>query len=296
MGDADHGYHSKVAEEMHWLLDTFPGYWNWFIYSNYIGSMQVQEVQDIDPDWVAQGGSVNAKNAALRQSLTAFIREEVGDRDDLFERLVPKYPPMTRRLVIDNEFYKSLRRDNVELVSGGIREITEDGIVSDDGGFHAADLIVLSAGFKVSQYLWPVAYAGRNGVTLETAWAKDGARAYLSVAMPDFPNFFMFYGPTSQVRGGSFHSWQEVMTRYVCQLIVGMIEKGKDTVEVKRDVFQTYNDAMDARYEGMLWRPENGGLGYFFNEHGRLITNMPWTTDEFYAWVKAADPDDFHFT
>ena len=288
-----HGYHSRVTSEKHWLLRNFPGYWNWFIYSNYIGSMQVQQVQDIDPEWEAKGGQINQKNALLRQRLTEFIRSEVGDRDDLFQKLVPDYPPMGRRLVIDNAFYKTLLRENVALVTTGIREINATGIVTSDGKQHDHDLIVLGAGFKVSQYLWPVTYSGRGGLTIQEAWAKDGARAYLSVTMPDFPNFFMYYGPTSGVRGGSFHSWTEVTTRYICQLVVSMIEQGKRSVEVKRDVFQIYNDAMDAEFTKMLWSPKGGGNGYFFNEHGRVITNMPWSTDNFYARVKKADVENF---
>ena len=257
--------------------------------------MQVQRVQDVDPAWEAKGGQVNEKNALLRQRLTDFIRSEVGDRDDLFEKLVPKYPPMGRRLVIDNAFYKTLLQPNVDLVTTGIRAVNATGIVTNDGKQHDHDLIVLGAGFKVSQYLWPVTYTGRGGLTAEKAWSKDGARAYLSITMPDFPNFFMFYGPTAGVRGGSFHSWTEVTTRYICQLIVALVERGKQTVEVKRDAFQTYNDAMDVEFTKMLYTQKDGGAGYFFNEHGRVITNMPWSTDNFYARVKQADVENFVF-
>lgn len=290
-----HGYHDRVPEEHHWLLDNFPGYWNWFIYSNYIGSMQVQHLQTVDPEWQANGGRINEKNDALRARLTEFIRTETSDRPDLFDKLVPKYAPLGRRLVIDNGWYKTLVRDNVELVTTGIDRITPTGILDADGQQRDVDLIILSAGFQVSRYLFPINYTGRNGVTVEQAWAKDGARAYVSTTMPDFPNFFMFYGPTSGVRGGSFHSWIEVFTRYVCGLVVHMIEEGHAEVEVRRDVFENYNQAMDAQMPHLLWTLADGGKGYFYNEHGRVVTNMPWTTDEFYAFVRRADPHNYVF-
>ena len=290
------GYHDKVSEEKHWLLDNFPGYWNWFIYSNYIGSMQVQKLQDIDPDWEASGGRVNERNDALTARLKAFIRQEVGDRDDLYEKLVPKYAPMVRRLVMDNGFYKSLTRDNVDLNADGIEEITATGILDKQGVHHEYDLIVLCAGFQVSKYLWPVEYTGRDGITLEKAWEHDGARAYLSITMPNFPNMFMYYGPTAQVRGGSFHSWTEVTTRYICGLIVEMVEQGRASIEPKKEAFDAYNDKMDAEYPKLLWRPDNGGNGYFFNEHGRVITNMPFSTDYFYSRIQKADPENFEFS
>lgn len=290
-----HGYHDRVPDEHHWLLNNFPGYWNWFVYSNYIGSMQVQKLQTVDPQWHTKGGGVNEKNDALRARLTDFIRSETADRPDLFDKLLPKYAPLGRRLVIDNGWYKTLVRDNVELVTAGIDRITPTGILAADGEQHDVDLIVLSAGFQVSRYLYPINYKGRNGVTVENAWSKDGARAYLSMAMPDFPNFFMFYGPTSGPRGGSFHSWIEVFTRYVSGLVVHMIEHGHAEIEVRRDVFEKYNSDMDAESSNLLWTQEDGGNGYFFNEHGRVVTNMPWSTDAFYEFVRRPDPENYVF-
>ncbi len=291
-----HGYHDTVSEEKHWLLDNMPGYWNWFIYSNYIGSMQVQNVQTIDPEWVANGGRVNAKNTAMAETLKKYIRSQVGDRDDLYEKLVPDYPPMGRRLVIDNGWYKTLTRDNVDLVTEGIQEITETGIITTTGEELDLDMIILGAGFKVSEYLWPVNYVGRDNTTLEDLWSEDGARAYLSISMPKFPNFFMYYGPTSQVRGGSFHSWTEVTTRYITELVVSMLESGKSTVEPKQEVFEKYNADLDAAMKKMLWTRENGGDGYFFNHHGRVVTNMPWSTDKFYELIRSGDPENFDFS
>lgn len=88
------------------------------------------------------------------------------------------------------------------------------------------DLIVLGAGFKVSSYFWPARYTGRNRITLEKLWEKDGARSYLGMCMPSFPNFFSLYGPNHQPRGGSLPSFAEIWARFMVQGVVGMIEKG----------------------------------------------------------------------
>lgn len=289
-----HGYHERVCEDKRWLLDNFPGYCNWFLYSHHVGSLQKQEMETLDPEWIAKGGRVNERNHRLATALTEFIRGKVGARDDLLRKLIPTHPPLARRLVIDNAWYDALIRDNVELVAGGVQRITANSVIAEDGSEHPCDLIVLSAGFKVSRYLWPVNYQGRNGVGVQDAWNKDGARAYLTMTLPGFPNFFMLYGPNAGVRGGSFHSWIEIFMRYIGELLVKMLEDGKSEIEVRREAFEDYNARMDAEMAAVLWHTEGQG-GYFVNEHGRVGTQMPWKADRFYELVRKSDPQNFLF-
>jgi 4-hydroxyacetophenone monooxygenase len=288
------GYHDHVSEDKRWLLDHFPGYWNWFLYSHYVGSLQKQEMEALDPEWIAAGGRVNERNQKLATALTEFVRSKVGDREELLNSLIPDHPPLARRLVIDNAWYEALMRENVELVTDGIELIGPDCIIDRNGRRHPCDLIVLSAGFKVSKYLWPVDYRGRNGLSVQDAWSKDGARAYLTMSMPDFPNFFLLYGPNSGVRGGSFHSWVEIFMRYIGELLVKMLDGGKREIEVRRDAFENYNAGMDEALKQLLWQTEGKG-GYFLNEYGRVGTQMPWTADQFYELVRKSDPQNYVF-
>ena len=288
-------YHAQVSAEHRWLLDTMPGYWNWYNYSTLVNSTQTNVLQELDHDWIANGGRVNERNEMFARDLRHFIRSKVGDRDDLFEKLLPNHPPLARRLVVDNGFYDSLLRENVELVTDSIDRINEHGIVTKDGRERRFDLIVLGAGFKVSQYLWPVPYVGRNGVTLEDLWAADGARAYKGVTMPGFPNFFMFYGPNSQARGGGFHTWAELVARYICASVVDMVERGATSIEVRQDAFATYNAALDEANQQLLWETE-GRDGYFVNQHGRVGTQMPWRVPEFFDMIRTSEPESYVFT
>ncbi|WP_195908552.1 NAD(P)/FAD-dependent oxidoreductase [Novosphingobium sp. Gsoil 351] len=287
------GYRNPVSPETRWLLDTLPGYANWFCYSHHVAQMQSQNLHEIDPVWQARGGQVNEKNEQLREGLLRYVSRKVGHRPDLMAKVVPDYAPMARRLVVDNGWYDTLLRDNVTLETSGIERFTPRGIVSRDGRETCLDLVIVGAGFKVSQYLWPVAYAGRDGANLDDLWARDGARAYLTVALPGFPNFFMLYGPNAGVRAGSFHSWMEILTRYICNALVGMIERGASTIEVRREAFDAYNRDLDAAMARMLWESEKGGGGYYVNAFGRSGVQMPWTLGEFYARVKTPNLDDF---
>ncbi|MEH6519375.1 MAG: NAD(P)/FAD-dependent oxidoreductase [Halioglobus sp.] len=288
------GYKAEVSEEKQWLLDNMPGYWNWFIHSSYVAELQIQDLQMVDQAWEANGGRVNKKNDLLAESLTQYIREKVGSRDDLFEKLVPKHAPLARRLVIDSGWYDALIQDNVELVTDDIDRFTANGIVTTDGKEREFDLIILSAGFQVSKYLWPVDYVGRNGATLEELWDKDGARAHMSITMPGFPNFFMMYGPNGNGRSGGFHSWSEMISRYICSLITEMVEEGASDVEVTREAFNTYNEDMDEAMKNLLWESQ-GQDGYYTNEEGRSGVNMPWTVHDFYEMIRQPDLEQYKF-
>ncbi|MEM8981811.1 MAG: NAD(P)/FAD-dependent oxidoreductase [Pseudomonadota bacterium] len=286
------GYRSKISSAKRWLLDNMPGYHNWFTYLNYYAELQMQDFQEVDEAWVAKGGHVNEKNAAFAQSLTEMIRQKVGDRDDLFEKLVPNVVPMARRLVIDNDWYQTAMRDNVSIETGGIQAITEKGIRTNDGVEHEYDLIVLSAGFDVSRYLLPAEYEGVDGVTLDDLWSKDGARAFKGITLPGFPNFFMMYGPNGQARIGSFHSWAENFSRYIAGLLVYMLEQGGDSLCVTRSAYDTYNANMDEAMKGLLWETETGN-GYYVNQHGRSGVNMPWSVHDFYTMIQHIDPENY---
>jgi 4-hydroxyacetophenone monooxygenase len=284
-------YRGEVGPHMRWLFDNMPYYWNWYSYASYFTGQQLQGLQTYDREWMKAGGGINQRNDGVRANLTEYIRSKVGHDPELFAKVLPKHAPLIRRLVVDNGFYDTLNQDNVELVTEGIERITKKGIVTKDGIEREFDLIVLGAGFKVSQYLWPVQYVGRNGATLEESWKKDGARSYLGAVMPGFPNLFMFYGPNGQPRSGGFYSWAEIWARYVCGAIVSMIEGDSKSMEVRKEVFDDYNARLDEANKNLIW--EADGHSYYVNEHGRSGINMPWTTTEYHAMVLKPNLDDY---
>lgn len=286
-------YRAPIAEERRWLFENMPAYSNWNRYSFVDASVRAQPFQDLDPEWQANGGFVNEKNDQLRAMLIAMIENKMADKPELIPHLIPEFAPLSRRIVVDNGFYDTLLEDHVELEVTGISHMTENGIVSKDGVEREFDLIILAAGFEVEKYLHPVNYTGRDGTTLEKRWAKDGARAHLTMTLPGFPNFFMMYGPNAGVRAGSFHSSVEMLSRYICGVITSMIERKADSVEVREDVYLDYNKRLDEGMTRKLWEQEKGGNSYYLNSHGKSGVNMPWDLFEFYDFIRKPDQDEF---
>ncbi|RDW58498.1 hypothetical protein BP5796_12428 [Coleophoma crateriformis] len=265
-------------------------YWNWYCYANFFKSLGFTTLQSFDEAWRAKRGSISERNDNIRKALVEYYREYFTDRPDLVRKIMSTHAPQVRRKVVDNSFYSIIKQENVDRVTEIIDCITETGTKTKDCTERKFDMIVLG-GFKVSHYFWPLDYKGRDGMTLKKAWQKDGARSYLGMTMPQYPHFFSFYGPNHQPRAGSLHSFGERWARYVVSAIVGMIEEGYSSIEIKKEVFDEYNARLDAGNKNLIW--ESGGSGYFVNQHGRQAVNMPWTNAEYHPMVRKVNFDDF---
>jgi 4-hydroxyacetophenone monooxygenase len=289
-------YGKAVEPEIRWLLDNFPGYWNWWRYMAIAALFQTHRFLVADEEWKAQGGKFNPLNDKMRDDLTAYIKAQTGGRQDLMDKLIPDYAPFSRRPVVDNGWYRALTRDNVELVTDPIARVTPNGIETADGTVRDVDVIITATGFQIVKYLWPAEYFGRGGMEVHDFWSKDGPRAYLSMMVPHFPNMFMIYGPNSQpVSGGTgLPIWYVIWAAYSAQLIIRAIEEGQSRVEVKTEAYERYNDALDVESKKLLLLQEEGApdKNYFVNEFGRLQMNAPWYGPEFHRMCTNIDWDD----
>ncbi|MBY0402062.1 NAD(P)/FAD-dependent oxidoreductase [Myxococcota bacterium] len=289
-------YGKAVEPEIRWLLDHFPGYWNWWRYMAIAALFQTHHYLIPDEGWKASGGKFNALNDKLRDDLTAYIKAQTGGRQDLIDRLIPDYAPFSRRPVVDNGWYKALTRDNVELVTDGIARLTPTGIETVDGKHREIDVLVTATGFDIIKYLWPVKYTGRGGIDLHAFWSKDGPRAYLGMMVPHFPNLFILYGPNSQpLSGGTgLPIWYVLWSAYTAQCIVRLIETGQSRVEVKQDVYERYNEALDRECQNLILLQKEGApeKNYYVNEFGRVQVNAPWYGPDFHRMCSQVDWND----
>ncbi|WP_419919794.1 flavin-containing monooxygenase [Candidatus Poriferisocius sp.] len=294
-------YGDPIEPEIRWLLDNFPGYWNWWRYMAIAALFKTHDQLVPDEEWQAKGGYWNEVNDQLRAFLTNYIHEQTDHREDLVDRLVPDYAPFSRRPVVDNGWYRALTRDNVELVTDPITRFTSRGIETAGGTLHEVDSVITAIGFDIVQYLWPADWIGRNGLSVHDFWSKDGPRAYLSMMVPNYPNMFMLYGPNSQpLSGGTgLPIWYQVWSGYAAQLIVKMLEEGKSSVEVKPDAHDRYNEALDQEASELLLMQDIGApeKNYYLNQtHHRLQMNAPWYGPEFHRLCTEVNWEDIQIT
>lgn len=135
----------------------------------------------------------------LRKWCKEMMETQLADKPELWEALTPNYAPGCKRIIISDDYYPTLARDNVDLETRHITKITEKGIEVEEGGEREYDFIVLATGFKTVEFLHPVTVIGKNGRRLDNDIWKNGATAYKGVQVEDLPNFGMFYGPNTNL-------------------------------------------------------------------------------------------------
>jgi 4-hydroxyacetophenone monooxygenase len=288
-------YHDDLPEGLRWLLRHVPSYarWDrlWLFWRSHEGLLPMAAV---DPDWDDGGRTVSQSNDLIRQLLTGFLQLEVLD-PELLEKVVPSYPPIAKRIVRENGVYMAaLQRDDVELVTTPIAEITEKGIRTVDGVEHEVDVLIYGTGFLASNFLTPMKLHGRGGVDLHERWDGD-ARAYLGIVVPEFPNVFLMYGPnTNIVINGSIIYFSECETDYLVACIRRLLETGRRSLECRPEVHDAYNERIDAANRNMAWGASTVNAWYK-NAKGRVSQNWPFSLLEYWQQTRAVDDEDYTF-
>jgi 4-hydroxyacetophenone monooxygenase len=284
------GYSDPITEGAQWLLAHLPFYVQWYRFNMFwrYGDGLLPFLRK-DPDWPHPERAVNKGNDRHRQELTDFIHAELKDRPDLIAKCVPTYPPYGKRILLDNGWFKTLTKPNVELVTDPIDKFTHDGIVSTDGKQRPADIIVVSTGFKVTEMAARLNITGRDGKRLADIWANDNPTAYLGLTVPGFPNFFTMLGPNSgPAHGGSVIFQSECQSRYITACLVEMIEHDIAAIDVRQDAHDKYIREVDAEHEQLIWT-HPGMSTYYRNKQGRVFSAMPWRFVDY--WQMTHDPD-----
>jgi 4-hydroxyacetophenone monooxygenase len=287
-------YRRNVSDAVRLLMDEVPFYAGWYrLRAFWNFSDRLHSSLQIDPEWPHPERSVNAINDSHRRFLTKYITTELGDRTDLLDACLPDYPPYVKRPLIDNGWYRTVARDDVDLITSDVAEVREHSLVTASGEEFEADVIVLATGFRVLQFLWPMEIRGRSGQTLREAWGENDARAYLGAAVPDFPNFFILNGPnTNAGHGGSAVLATEFQVRYIMQALAHMISSGTAETEVRTDVFWDYNKELDEALSRSIW-VHPGSTTYYRNEMGRVVVSSPWKYIDYWQRTLAFRPEDY---
>lgn len=286
-------YQDDLPDGLRWLLNHVPQFarWDrlWIVVRTQEGLLPLTEV---DPDWPVSEQSVGPMNDFLRQMLTAAYVDLFPD-ESIRSKVIPAYPPVAKRVVLDNGSYaRALQRPNVRLETTGIERITSTGVRTVDGVEHHADVIIYGTGFQASKFLTPMTVKGEGGVDLHERWAGD-ARAYLGIVVPEFPNFFMMYGPnTNIVINGSIIYYSECEANFIVDSVRMLLESKKKSMVCRPEVHDAYNVLIDEGNRKRAWGASKVN-SWYKNEHGRVAQNWPFNMIEYWKRTRSPNPNDF---
>jgi len=235
-----------------------------------------------------------SKESRLGFKLETFATEEMARQiadPNLRQILTPDYPVGCKRILISDDYYPALTRDNVAVVTSHITRVTKDGIVTADGRERAVDTIIYATGFRASDFLAPMDIHGVGNRTLNEVW-KEGAEAYLGMTLPGFPNFFMLYGPNTNLGHNSIIMMIECQVRYIMQCLRALRERDLEWLDVRPEVMTRYNRAVQHSLKQSVW--DTGCGSWYKTAAGKITNNWPHSTISYWWQTRRPDLGAFH--
>ena len=291
-------YHDSVGDGVRLAMNHLPYYNRWYRFLVlWPGADKGLEAARSDPDYTNADDpnyAVSEMNAMARLMFTDWITTQVGDDQELLSKVLPDYPATGKRTLQDNgTWLTTLRRDDVALVRTPIERITPHGVVTADGVTHDVDIIVYATGFRATEVLYPMTINGRDGADLRAVWGERPV-GYLGITVPEFPNFFMLYGPGNHLaHGGSLIFNSELQMRYINACLADVIENGWQAVEPTREATEEWHRRHQAEINTMVWAHPSIEHSYFKNPDGEIHTVSPWRLPVY--WNAVRDPDWSNF-
>ncbi len=187
-------------------------------------------------------------------------------------KCVPDYVMGCKRVVFSNDWYPALTQPHVELVTDPIERIAPDGVVTTDGRNRPAEVMIYGTGFRAVDFLTPMRVTGLDGWRLEDAW-RDGAEAYLGITVTGFPNFFLLYGPNTNLGGNSILYMLEGQIGYVLGAIRALDEGQLAWLDVRPDLQDDFTSWVASASRRSVW--ETGCHSWYTTSAGRNTNNWP---------------------
>jgi cation diffusion facilitator CzcD-associated flavoprotein CzcO len=235
----------------------------------------------------------NPRRLKLLERVGRRHMESAIDDPELRAKVTPDYTVGCKRILPSNGWYPALAKPNTDIVTSGIARITPTGIVDEDGVEHPCDTIVFATGFYVTELPIAERVRGRDGRTLADVW--DGTmRAYLGSTVPGFPNLFLIPGPNVGLGHNSVVVMFEGQIRHTIEAIRALQSQGARSVEVRKDVHERYNDALQRKLGGTVWN-SGGCSSWYLDKRGVNTVLWPDFTWRFRLRTQKFDPQKFEF-
>lgn len=206
--------------------------------------------------------------------------------------LTPDYALGCKRVLLSDDYYPTLARPDVHLVTSAVREIRPHSVVDADGKEHQLDVLIYGTGFHVMDIPLGHRLRGRDGRTLSEVWAEHGAQAYRGTTVAGFPNLFLLLGPNTALGHTSVVIMIESQIAYVGEALAAMHRAEASSLDVRLPVQEKYNAALQQELDDTVWN-SGGCRSWYRDEHGRNFALWPSHTYTFMRQMQRFDPEAY---
>ena len=220
-----------------------------------------------------------------------FIKRQVKD-PMLREKLTPDYPIGAKRILRSDDYYQALQRDNVELICDPIKQFDAGSIVDESGRNYDIDVVIFGTGFKATEFLVPMTITGQSGQRLNEVW-QGGAEALYGVALPNFPNFFMLYGPNTNLAHNSIIFMVEAQVKYIKQCLQKLFAGNHKYMEAKEEEMHAYNQDIQDGLKKTAWSTDC--INWYKNTDGKITNNWPYSSYKYWKQMSELGFEGFSF-
>jgi cation diffusion facilitator CzcD-associated flavoprotein CzcO len=234
-------------------------------------------------------------NRWMRKSLESIARRHLEKQikdPNLREALAPDYALGCKRVLFSNDFYPTLGRPNVELVTERIAEVREHSIVTQDGTERPVDVLIYGTGFRVTEPMIGIRLVGRGGVEIHDAW-RERMSAFLGVTVSGFPNFFILLGPNTGLGHNSVVLMIEAQVRYVMSCLKLMRRRGQKVMHLRPESQERFVEQIVQRLGRTVW--QTGGCRSWYQDQktGENTTLWPGSVVDYMRRTRSAAAKDY---
>ena len=242
-------------------------------------------------DWLAYPIVKTSRNNLQRRwAMSQFrrlLKKSIRD-PDLRAQLTPDYPIGCKRVLISDNFFTALARDNVSLVTSGIDRIVPEGVRAADGVVHEADVIVYATGFDTQGHHTDTRVIGPNGLRLSEAWA-DAPIAYEGCMVAGFPNYHFVTGPNTGVGSTSIIFMIEQSANMIIDCIQAAGQDG--LIAPTEHAMRAYDEEIQAALAGTVWATSCSS--WYKRADGRITILYPYSAQTWWRRHRKLKPQDF---
>ena len=204
------------------------------------------------------------------QKITEYIIKMRLCMHPLVDYLIPNYPIGCKRILLCDDYYQTLTKQNVFLIAEDKLTIENDKVEN-----LSIDVLICATGFDLQGSVKNIEIIGKNNIALHKVWdskSKDYFRNFLGIYVDNFPNMFVLLGPNT----GSAHTSVILYIEAQCDNIleaVKQVEKfGCRTIEVSPKKVTQYLQWVDKQFEHYVWNSCNS---WYVNKGGKNVSLFP---------------------